>query len=74
MDVDTCGDWFDDVYGLEMKLLKRIFHLHRWKIIDTILLYANDVSKQETKDVLPVGRKFILQCRLCGDLKKSEKF
>lgn len=49
------------VYGLGLYTPR---HRHRWKIVREVTLYDPDV-----KSNLPSGRRIVLQCEGCGNLK-----
>ena len=39
-------------------------HAHKWKQIEKVNVYG------DAKDSMPMGSKYILQCEICGDIKK----
>jgi hypothetical protein len=54
-----------------MKYLYKILRLfkcpHKWKIIKTIDVYENYFG---TLSKLPIGEKYIKECKYCGEIRK----
>ena len=53
-----------------MRLFRWLFtgdgHAHKWKQIHKVNVFEN------INDKLPYASKYILQCEICGDIKKVE--
>ena len=52
------------------KLLQLLFfcHAHKWKILDTVTLITRSDSGRE----LERGSRAIMQCEVCGTVKKKD--
>lgn len=43
----------------------KLFFMHKWKLIDTVNIVDPD-------DGYGVGKKFYLQCEVCGNIKRKK--
>lgn len=49
------------------KWLKRVFHCHDWKIINTRPLVYTDSDGNNDK-----GTRYVIQCKVCGDVSHRD--
>jgi hypothetical protein len=46
------------------------FWKHKWKGIERQNIYSVDCDGERSK--MPIGIKYVLQCEICGDIKKRK--
>lgn len=53
-----------------LALFQKLFfgHVHEWEIINTTNVYFN------SGDSLPMGQKYTLQCKICGNIKIKKTY
>lgn len=50
-----------------IKWIKRVFHCHDWKIINTRPLVYTDSDGNNDK-----GTRYVIQCKVCGDVSHRD--
>ena len=55
-----------------IRLLQLIIfgHIHQWEILGKTRVFESETIK----DDLPIGIKYVLQCKHCGEMKKFETY